>query len=409
MQSEHVDVLEKLSYRFQHKLNRLKYHDDDRSTFTSEEQDKVEAKVLFRYAVTKKLYKEGTKLELNRAHHIAYLKEGLFTPGIVRDVLDASRSWVIYWILNSLHLLGADQYTDEEVERINATISQFQVEHGGFGGGPMQQAHLAGTYAIVNALVVMKRSQSLDIINLKTLRQFLLRMKRPDGSYYLHDSGEVDVRGVYCAVAVASICGFLPDEELTQNTAKWILACQTYEGGFGAKPGCEAHGGYTFCAVAALTLLSSLDKCDMKSLARWSVNRQLSLEGGFSGRTNKLVDGCYSFWCGALFPIIQAQLSVTGYLGKEMPEDRWLFNQEALQEYILCCCQHTSGGLVDKPGVPPDFYHTCYNLAGLSIAQNSPIPFVVPDTVEQPLPPVHPLFSMNVDAVTFAMSYFASK
>lgn len=29
------------------------------------------------------------------------------------------------------------------------------------------------------------------------------------------------------------------------------------------------------------------------------------MEGGFNGRTNKLVDGCYSFWQGALFSLLQ--------------------------------------------------------------------------------------------------------
>ena len=29
---------------------------------------------------------------------------------------------------------------------------------------------------------------------------------------------------------------------------------------------------------------------------RWLVGRQMRLEGGFQGRQNKLVDGCYSFW-----------------------------------------------------------------------------------------------------------------
>ena len=33
--------------------------------------------------------------------------------------------------------------------------------------------------------------------------------------------------------------------------------------------------------------------------------RQGLIEGGFMGRTNKLVDGCYSFWQGALFPLLQ--------------------------------------------------------------------------------------------------------
>ena len=38
------------------------------------------------------------------------------------------------------------------------------------------------------------------------------------------------------------------------------------------------------------------------------VHRQMSVEGGFQGRTNKLVDGCYSYWMGALFVIMQAYL-----------------------------------------------------------------------------------------------------
>lgn len=32
---------------------------------------------------------------------------------------------------------------------------------------------------------------------------------------------------------------------------------------------------------------------------------QGTVEGGFMGRTNKLVDGCYSFWQGGLFPLLQ--------------------------------------------------------------------------------------------------------
>lgn len=47
-----------------------------------------------------------------------------------------------------------------------------------------------------------------------------------------------------------------------------------------------------------------------------------------------------------------------------------LFDERALQEYILFCCQGPSGGLIDKPGKMPDVYHTCYTLSGLSIAQH---------------------------------------
>lgn len=41
----------------------------------------------------------------------------------------------------------------------------------------------------------------------------------------------------------------------------------------------------------------------------------------------------------------------------------------ALQFWILVACQD-SKGLRDKPGKSPDFYHTCYCLSGLSVAQH---------------------------------------
>lgn len=70
----------------------------------------------------------------------------------------------------------------------------------------------------------------------------------------------------------------------------------------------------------------------------------MRLEGGFQGRTNKLVDGCYSFWQGGAFPLLNALLSEDGF-----KSDYWLFDQEALQKYLLVCCQHPAGGLLDKP------------------------------------------------------------
>ncbi len=34
----------------------------------------------------------------------------------------------------------------------------------------------------------------------------------------------------------------------------------------------------------------------------------MKFEGGFQGRTNKLVDSCYSFWQAGMFPIIHSIL-----------------------------------------------------------------------------------------------------
>lgn len=81
---------------------------------------------------------------------------------------------------------------------------------------------------------------------------------------------------------------------------------QTYEGGLGGAPGNEAHGGYTYCGVAALALLDALPALNLPALARWLAQRQGTVEGGFNGRTNKLADGCYSFWQGAALPLVAA-------------------------------------------------------------------------------------------------------
>ena len=60
-----------------------------------------------------------------------------------------------------------------------------------------------------------------------------------------------------------------------------ICRCQTYEGGFGGAPGMEAHGGYSFCGLAALALMGRARLCDTDRLLRWAANRQMRQEGGF--------------------------------------------------------------------------------------------------------------------------------
>ena len=92
--------------------------------------------------------------------------------------------------------------------------------------------------------------------------------------------------------------------QLAAGAAAYALRCQTYEGGFGGEPGVEAHGGYVFCALAALVILNATDAVDLDALERWLARRQTRVEGGFQGRTNKLVDGCYSFWQGGTLALV---------------------------------------------------------------------------------------------------------
>ena len=124
----------------------------------------------------------------------------------------------------------------------------------------------------------------------------------------MHEGGEVDVRGCYCALAACHMLGM--DRGAAAVAAacglrRFVAACQSHEGGIGGEPWNEAHGGYTFCGYAALVLAGMGGGVDRSRLQRWAARMQGWMEGGFQGRTNKLVDGCYSLWQGGIFPLLR--------------------------------------------------------------------------------------------------------
>ncbi|CAJ0582549.1 unnamed protein product, partial [Mesorhabditis spiculigera] len=334
-----------------------------------------------------------------RGTHIAYLSAELERCS---KALESSRPWVCYWIVHSLCLL--DQPISDDVKtRLVHFLKSCEAPGGGYAGSPGQVAHIAPTYAAVLALVSLETEEALASINRKTLASFLVSLHQPDGSFRMHVGGEVDIRGVYCALAVASITHIL-SPEMVERTAEWLASCQTYQGGFGGVVGTEAHGGYTFCGVAALTILGKMKLINMNTLLKWLSNRQMAFEGGFSGRSNKLVDACYSFWQGAVFSLIDTELA-----RENEPSLGKAFEARALEEYLMLCCQGGRGGLRDKPEKYCDPYHTCYALSGLSIAQR-----YIPANEEllcgpdEALKITHPVYNVTASSHHMADGYFAN-
>lgn len=81
----------------------------------------------------------------------------------------------------------------------------------------------------------------------------------------MHENGEVDIRGAYCALAAAKLANVYTSD-MFKSTAEWIAKCQTWEGGFGGCPGMEAHGGYAYCALATLVMLGKTEVCHLPEL-----------------------------------------------------------------------------------------------------------------------------------------------
>ncbi|KAI6213106.1 CAAX farnesyltransferase subunit beta [Aphelenchoides besseyi] len=374
----------------------FKYNNQNFMSFTATEQKLIEE------AVDDEFQKNKT-VELDRKAHVDYVIRKL-TQSPVYFRLDASRSWHCFWGLHSLRLLNHPISADLE-KTVIEFLKSCQSANGGYGGGPGQIPHLATTYASVMALISIGSKEAWDSIDRDGLLKFFYANKQPNGSFTMHEGGEIDIRSVYCAVSVAVVCGIYSDE-LFGDSAQWIMRCRSYEGGFGGEPGCEAHGGYTYCGVAALALMERTHMLDDEALARWLVNRQMAFEGGFQGRTGKLVDACYSFWQAAACCIAEIEIQREW----KIPARNGLFNDSALQQFILSVSQQFSkGGFADKPDKDADLYHTCYTLAGLSIAQqHARSTDELVGGKDTQLRSINPLLNVCWDEAEKAKNYFAT-
>lgn len=168
-----------------------------------------------------------------------------------------------------------------------------------------------------------------------------MSLKQKDGSFIVSRNGEVDIRGIYCLLVCATLLDMLTPE-LVDGIGGFIASIQTYEGGFASasqpyymstgsvildspRPTLgEAHGGYTGCAVAAWAMVqpflseSQRQEVDLKNLLRWLVMMQGDMEedgGGFRGRSNKLVDGCYSWWCAGSLTVVESLIGAQAEAG----------------------------------------------------------------------------------------------
>ncbi|CAN8273018.1 unnamed protein product [Cochlearia groenlandica] len=400
-------------------------------------------------------------LEIQRDKHLDYLMKGLRQLGPSFSSLDANRPWLCYWILHSIALLG-ESVDDELGDNIIDFLGRCQGSDGGYGGGPGQLPHLATSYAAVNTLVTLGGVNALSSINRETMSCFLRRMKASNGGFRMHDMGEMDVRACYTAISVASILNIV-DDELTRGLGDYILSCQTYEGGIAGEPGSEAHGGYTYCGLATMILINEVDRLDLDSLMTWVVHRQ-GVEMGFQGRTNKLVDGCYTFWQAAPCVLLQRYYSAHDLVlhgpsshkpqgtdkdheehahdednsEEDSDEEAYvsagsgnghgvhhtstyinrrtqpLFDSLGLQRYVLLCSKIPDGGFRDKPRKQRDFYHTCYCLSGLSVAQHAwsidedtpPLTRDVLGSYSNLLEPVNLLHNVVVDRYEEAIEFY---
>ena len=359
------------------------------------------------------------------------------------ESLDSGMPWFSYWVINILNMCEKGGYILSHNMKMKFVkyLSELRHEDGGFCGYPKGKPHIISNYAAVMAIIALGEVEGYELIDVEKMEKFLLSLKNNNlqkedqintkfdkkgnflidfsdksninsyqssfpGSFQVHECGESDLRACYCAISVCSILD-IDNPDIYKGVSENIAQCQTFEGGLGPEPFCEAHGGYSFCGIATLCLMGKLNVIDTDRFVHWLTNRQMSSEGGFQGRTNKLVDSCYSFWQGSVFNMLLNNDKSKFSINSEM-----LYDQCALQAYILLACQNHKGGLFDKPGKNPDLFHTNYASSGLILSQESLIKDLnISISYHESLEfeQMDPIFCVSKDLVNKARSYFLNK
>ena len=212
--------------------------------------------------------------ELNIKKHIKYLTRSSHVLPASTASYDTSRMTIAFFALSGLDVLGFQQ--EDGGKRAKEWIRSLYVEDeatgiAGFHGGSFVKAkkvgflhtdthngHIAMTYTALACLRIL--DDDLTGLDKAALTRGVRVLQQTDGSFNSAlEGGENDMRFVFCAAAICQMLDDWSGRNLDAAT-KFILSSITYEGAFAQRPNLEAHGGSTYCAIAALKLMGRLDQ-----------------------------------------------------------------------------------------------------------------------------------------------------
>ncbi|KAH6912586.1 geranylgeranyltransferase type I [Coprinopsis sp. MPI-PUGE-AT-0042] len=347
---------------------------------------------------------------LFRSLHVSHAKRCLTgLPGSQVEA-DGARLGIGFYCLGILDLVGALQ-NERESDRARWTEwlwgQQTQGECGsGFRPSPFMtpehpddvkiectkydSPHVIMTYTALLSLAMLR--DDFSRLNRAGIVALLHSCQREDGSFStVPGDGESDLRTLYCAFAISSMLNDWSGIDV-DRALRFVRSCRTYEGGYGQSSFCEAHGGITYIALAAMQLAPShigethcLTPTERQQTIRWLLSNQ-SHSGGFCGRTCKEADTCYCFWCGAALRILDAG---------DLVDTRAMAN-------FLASCQFKYGGISKMPTETPDPYHTYLSLAAIALYSPLPEQHDDADINSWRIEPLDPLLNANLSTAAWA-------
>ncbi|EGD82455.1 rabggtb protein [Salpingoeca rosetta] len=289
-----------------------------------------------------------------RQQHIDYIEQWNKRKGEFEYVMsEYLRMSGLYWCVTALELLDSRDKLDTAAV-LKFIDECFDDASGGFSASQGHDPHLLYTLSAVQILCIYDAMQQKYVDG---ACKFIAALQREDGSFQGDEWGEVDTRFSFCALAALSLLGKL-DAINVDAAVQHVLRCLNFDGGFGVGTESESHAGQIYCCVGVLTIANRLYSIDQTKLGLWLSQRQLERSGGFNGRPEKLPDVCYSWWVLSSIQMLQCQ--------------DWI-DADRLKAFILACQDDESGGFADRPGDMVDPFHTLFGIAALSMLGESDI------------------------------------
>ncbi|KDN52829.1 hypothetical protein K437DRAFT_231594 [Tilletiaria anomala UBC 951] len=313
-------------------------------------------------------------MEMDQAKHVSFWLRHLRMLPTPYQSADTQRMTIGYFCLSALDVLSAveSHLLKTEREELADWVYEQQIPPamgGGFRGSPTAgtvpstsqhafttgaMGHLAMTYTALLTLAILR--DDFGRLNIEGLHALLAISQQADGSFTAGPSQvECDVRFTFCAFAIAQMAGCWDAVDIDQ-ALRFLARCRNYDGGFSQAPMQESHGGSSYCAIAAFKLADRIDFItELPSLRRWLISRQ-QVGTGFNGRSEKPVDTCYSFWCGASLAMVGADEMID-----RSADIRWLLGN-----------QSRIGGFAKVAGEAPDAMHSYMGTAALALHRYNP-------------------------------------
>jgi geranylgeranyl transferase type-1 subunit beta len=382
---------------------------------------------------------------LNYPRHIKYWRRNLKTllPHFYTSN-DSNRMLLALFTVSALDILGDldSALSSEERQGHIDWVYRCQLPEGGFrpwpgtdfdaqrndGNKRWDPAHVPGTFFALLTLVVL--GDDLERVKRREILEWLCKMQRPEGSFgeTVSEDGLVqggnDSRFGYMATAIRWIlrgdlegpCDGIPDINV-DNFVLCVQEAETYDGGISEAPYHEAHGGFTCCAIAALSFLGRLPLkssqepdgkprgvTNIDATLKWFVSRQTATLDGDDGidtlndetDTSETCHDAHSFVKLGSFISANAETSMKGVPHPHF-ELQWvgvngrcnkvadtcyaywvsaplkmlgyghIIDQKPIRKWLLDKTQHLVGGFGKVTGDPPDMYHSFLGLMVLAM------------------------------------------